>query len=47
MRAEAPDRAFFDGDQKLMVGGELKDEIAVERLGETSVGDGCRKAAHA
>ena len=45
MRAEAADRALLDGDQKLVLGGEAQDELAVERLGEPRVGDGGRKAA--
>ena len=45
MRAEAADRAFLDGDQQFVLGGEAQHQIAVERLGEARVGDRGRKAA--
>ena len=47
MRAESADRAFFDGDDQLVLGGEAQDQLAVERLGEARVGDGGREAARA
>ena len=45
MRAEAADRAFLDRDQQFVRRGEPQHQLAVERLGETRVGDGGRKAA--
>ena len=44
MRAEAAGRAFLDGDQELVSRGELEDQLAVEGLGESGVGDGGREA---
>ena len=40
MAAEAAHGTLFDGDERLMVAGQLQDQVAVERLGETGVGDG-------
>jgi len=40
-RAEAARRAFLDGDEHFVVGGEFAQQILIERLGETRVGDGC------
>ena len=40
MAAETANRAFFDGDQRLMLGGKAQDQVAIQRLGETGIGDG-------
>ena len=45
MRAEAADRAFLDGDEKLMRRRQSENELSVEGLGEARVGDGGRQAA--
>jgi hypothetical protein len=36
--AEAPDRAFLDGDQRFVVVSQLEEQFLVQRLGETGVG---------
>ena len=38
--AEAADRSLLDRDEHLVVGGELQDQLGVQRLHEASVGDG-------
>ena len=43
--AEAADRAFLDGDQHLVLAREPQQQIGVERLGETGVGDRGGEAA--
>ena len=43
--AETTDRGFLDGDQDLVVAGELLDQGGVNRLGESGIGDGGREAA--
>ena len=43
-RAKAADRAFLDRDQDFVVRGEPANEIVIERLGETRVGDRRRDA---
>ena len=45
MAAKAADRAFLDGDQRLVAGRKLQDQLAVQGLGETGIGHGRRKAA--
>mmetsp|Transcript_24080 Transcript_24080/g.44518 ORF Transcript_24080/g.44518 Transcript_24080/m.44518 type:complete len:521 (-) Transcript_24080:5233-6795(-) len=40
MAAETTDRAFLDGDQCIVVCGQIKDQVTVQRLGEPRVGDG-------
>ncbi len=42
LAAETADRAFFDGDQHLVVAGKLADEIVVQWFGEASIGNRCR-----
>ena len=37
--AKAADRAFLDGDQRLVMGGKLKDQAPVQRFGKAGVGD--------
>ena len=44
MAAEAADRAFLDGDQRFVVARQPQDQVAVQRLGETGVGDGRRQS---
>ena len=38
MAAETADRTFFDGDQRLMVAGQVQDQVTVQRFGKTGVG---------
>ena len=37
---KATDRSFFDANQRLVIAGKIKDHVAVQRFGETGVGDG-------
>src|SRR5262245_24661344 len=39
MTAESADRTFFDGDQHFVLTREIENEIAIERLHETGIGD--------
>ena len=45
MAAKATHGAFLDGDQRLVVAGQLQDQIAVQRLGKAGIGDGAGDAA--
>jgi hypothetical protein len=44
MRAEAADRPFLNSHQQFVLARETKDEIGVQRLGKTRIGDGGRNA---
>ena len=44
MAAEAADRPFLNGEKRLMLAGQTQYEIAVQRFGETGIGD-CRRQA--
>jgi hypothetical protein len=41
MGAEAADGPFLDGDEDFVFARQLQDHVEIERLHETSVGDGC------
>ena len=40
VRAKATGRALLDGDEHAMMAGELRDQIVIERLCESRIGDG-------
>src|ERR1700724_4383658 len=42
-RAEAANRPFFDGDEHFVLARQTKDEVLVERLGESGIRDRCRE----
>jgi hypothetical protein len=44
VRAEAADRPFLDSHQQFVFACETEDEIGVQRLGKTRIGDGGRNA---